>query len=176
MSELLKKLVGDLRKLAGRPGFWLILSLLVLISIPYYEENIKHPAFLMSLIAKLGLARHSFERILFLGPIVWSGFLFGQRGATVTSILALLIMLPRAIFVGDNPVEAVLETSAVFIVGNVMGITFELLSRERERRSQLENAQRELQISEQRYRELFENVTRKTTRCPCRTGSGEISS
>ena len=53
--------------------------------------------------ANLGLTRHAFERILYLAPIVWAGFLFGWKGAFITSLVALACMLPRVIFISDYP-------------------------------------------------------------------------
>ncbi|UCB43662.1 MAG: PAS domain S-box protein [Dehalococcoidales bacterium] len=67
-------------------------------------------------------------------------------------------MLPRAIFISPSPLDAILETSAVFILGNVLAIGFESLRRERQRRTELEVTQHELAASEQRYRALFENA------------------
>jgi len=67
-------------------------------------------------------------------------------------------MLPRAIFISDYPVDAILETSAVFIIGNVLSISFASLRREREYRTRLEKTQQDLQTSEERYRKLFENA------------------
>jgi len=147
-------LTGVIRK----PGFWLILALLVLITLPHYHEVLKHPAFLTPLITNLGLDRHAFERILYLAPIVWAGFLFGWRGAVLTSLAAVALMLPRAILISPYPVDAIFETSAVFIVGNVLAISFSSLRKEREYRTQLEVAHQGLQTSEERYRQLFENA------------------
>jgi len=67
-------------------------------------------------------------------------------------------MLPRAIFISPTPTDAIFESSAVFIVGNALAITFDSLRKERVHRTQLEMAQQELRASEQRYRELFENA------------------
>jgi len=141
-----------------RPGFWLILLILVLITLPHYEEALAHPAFLSQLTANLGLARHALERVLYLAPIVWAGFLFSWKGAFITSLVALACMLPRAIFISSYPIDSLLETGAVFIIGNVLAISFASLRREREYRTQLEAAQQELRTSEERYRELFENA------------------
>ena len=145
-------------KAIRKPGFWLILILLALITLPHYEEALDYPVFLTHVTSSLGLTRHAFERILYLAPIVWAGFLFGRRGAVVTSLVALACMLPRAVFISPSPADAVFETSAVFVVGNVLAISFTALRKERERRSQLEITQAALQASEQRYRELFENA------------------
>jgi len=67
-------------------------------------------------------------------------------------------MLPRALFISPSRLDAIFETSAVFVIGNVLAITFESLRKERERRTQLEMTQQELRVSEQRYRELFESA------------------
>lgn len=120
-----------------RPAFWLIVAIFVLITIPYYGESLEHPSFIANLYADLDLERHAFERILYLGPIIWAGFLFGERGGLIASFAALACMLPRAIFISDYPRDALLETSAVFIVGNLAALSFQWLRKERERRLQL---------------------------------------
>ncbi len=145
-------------KVIRRPGFWLTFIVLVLISVPYYHEVLKHPAFITQLISSLNLDRHAFERILYLAPIVWAGFMFGWKGAFITSLAALAIMLPRAVFISEYSRDALFETSAVFIIGNVLAISFASLRREREYRTQLEVTHQDLQVSEQRYRQLFENA------------------
>jgi signal transduction histidine kinase len=142
-----------MKKVFGNPGFWLILVLLILITLPYYQEVLKHPAFLTTLLSKLSLDRHAFERILYLAPIVWAGFLFGWKGAVFTSLAALACMLPRAMFISLTPTDAIFESSAVFIIGNVLAISFNALRKERDYRAQLEVAQRELQAHVQAIRE-----------------------
>jgi len=114
-----------LTKLIRKPGFWLILALLVLITLPHYGEAFEHPAFLIHMMTNLGLDRHAFERILYLAPIVWAGFLFGWKGSAVTSLVALACMLPRAILMSLYLTDALFEISAVFIIGNVLTISFQ---------------------------------------------------
>lgn len=53
------------------------------------------------------------------------------------SLVALVCMLPRAIFISTSPKDALFETSAVFIVGNLVAFSFEQLRKEREHRIQL---------------------------------------
>ena len=120
-----------------RPSFWLLVALLVLITLPHYAEELKHPAFFSNLWDNLGLDRHAFERILFLAPIVWAGFLFGQRGAFIVSLMAVAIMLPRVLVLSEYRPDAISETIAVFVLGNVVAFSFGLLRRERIRRIQL---------------------------------------
>ena len=145
-------------KPATTPGFWLILAAFVLISIPHYDEALKHPAFITDLFSSIGLARHSFERILYLVPIVWSAFLFGRKGAITVSLAALALMLVHTVLLSSTPTDDILEACAVFVMGNVIAFTVASLHSERKRRAQLEMAQEELHTSEARYRGLFENA------------------
>jgi len=87
--------------------------------------------------ADLGLDRHAFERIAYLLPIIWAGFLFGLKGTIITSLFALACMLPRAIFFSPSPQDAIFETGAIFIVGNLVAFTFGSLRKEREYRTHL---------------------------------------
>ncbi len=93
---------------------------------------------------EFGFTRHAFERILYLAPIVWAGFLFGWKGGVAFSLIALAAMLPRAIFVSSYPTDSIFETFSVFIVGNVLAMTFYSLRKERQYRKQLEEAQEKL--------------------------------
>ena len=126
-----------LMSVVRRPGFWLLAAILILITIPHYGEALEQPAFLTHLTENLGLDRHALERIFYLAPIIWAGFLFGRRGAVVVSLVALACMLPRAIFISEHTGDALFETGAVFIVGNVVAFTFRSLHKERVRRVQL---------------------------------------
>jgi two-component system sensor histidine kinase DegS len=156
-------LTGVLR----RPSFWLILIVLVLITLPHYEEALTHPALLSHLTENLGMDRHAFERIMYLAPIVWAGFLFGWKGAFVTSLAALGCMLPRIILLSPAPVDSAFEAGAVFIIGNVLAISFASLRREREYRTQLEEAQQkqqhvaeELEVMQENLRHYLQQATR----------------
>ena len=123
-----------LTRVIRRPGFWLILITLAFITSLHYGESFNQPSFLIDLTEKLDLDRHAFERIFYLAPIVWAGFLFGRRGAVTTSVVALACMLPRAIFISPYPSDALFETGAVFVVGNLVAFTFSSLHKERVRR------------------------------------------
>jgi len=137
VAEVRGPSIGWLTQVARKPGFWLLLIVLVLITLPHYGELLPHPSFLTHLTANLGLERHTFERILYLAPIVWAGFLLGRRGALAISVVALACMLPRAISISEYPTDAIFEASAVFILGNVLALTIHSLRKERTRRTQL---------------------------------------
>lgn len=129
--------ISQLTSVVRRPGVWFVAAVLVLISIPHYADALQHPAFLNNLMVSLHLQRHAFERILYLAPIIWAGFLFERRGALTASFAAFILMLPRAVFISPFPRDSIFETIAVFIIGNVVALSFESLRKERERRIQL---------------------------------------
>lgn len=158
MSVSWRHLMRNSMREMTRPAFWFVVVVFILITIPHYAEAIRQPAFFADILSYLNLSRHGFERILFLIPIVWAGFMFGLRGAVVTCFIALALMLPRAFFLSEQPRDALFETSAVFIMGNILAVTIGLMRRERERRIQLESAQQELLTSEEKYRQIFENA------------------
>ena len=141
-----KRSLGWLISIVKRPTFWFLALVMVLITIPHYGEQLHHPAFLANLWSDLGVDRHAFERIGYLVPIIWAAFLLGRRAAWVMSIIALACMLPRAIFISAYPADAFFEIGAVFVLGNVVALSFDALRKERERRSQLEQAEGALQF------------------------------
>lgn len=154
MNRYAKKI----RSLLRNPGFWLITILLVLISCFYYNNAIGYPSFLNTLINELDLTRHAFERILYLAPIIWSCFIFGFRGSLIISVIALILMLLQAVMSSDNRIDVLVESIAVVSVGDIMSLTIDSFRHARERRIELETMQHELQLSEQRYRSLFEDA------------------
>ncbi len=135
------RLIHRLLRAIGRPSIWLLIAIFLPITFLQFAAFLGHPTFLTN----LGLTRYTVERILYLLPIIWAGFSFGWRGGAVTSLVAVACMLPRALF--DSPVreDALVETGAVFIVGNLLSYSLESLRKERKRRAQLEAAQEELQ-------------------------------
>ena len=120
-----------------KPGFWLLLVTLALITVPHYGTAFEHPSFITRLWEDIGLDRHAFERILYLAPIIWAGFLFGQRGSFLVSLISVAIMLPRTLVISEYRTDALFETIAVFVIGNVVAFTFGALRKERERRIEL---------------------------------------
>jgi PAS domain S-box-containing protein len=145
-------------KTIRNPGFWFIIVLIVLISLPYYIDTLHHPAFLTRLLDDLSVGWSTFERVLYLAPIIYAVFIFGWRGSFYFSLLAVAIMLPKSVFFSPNIGDAVFEVAVVFSVGNVISLGFSSIRREREYRVRLESARSDLIISEERYRKLFENA------------------
>ncbi len=138
---MLQRLLAVTTRTIKKPGFWLILAMMALITYLQYDDTFERPQYISQLLINLGLTRHAFERILYLGPIILGGFIFGWIGGVNTSIVALAAMLPRALFVSNYRMDSIFETTSVFIVGNVLAMTFYALRKERKYRNQLEEAQ-----------------------------------
>jgi PAS domain S-box-containing protein len=153
-DSILAKVAQTIRN----PGFWALIVLTILISIPHYFTSVYHPAFINRILDGFSISRDTFERVLFLAPVIWAGFILGWRGSFYFSLFAVIIMLPRAIFDSPSVGDAIFEIAIVFVVGNVLSLGFASLRREREYRKRLETARRDLMVSEERYRKLFENA------------------
>jgi PAS domain S-box-containing protein len=103
-------------KIARNPHFWLILTLFGICCVSHYAEQI---GIIDSTAPKLilGLNRQAIVRIFFLVPMIYTGIFFGIVGGITACSVALLAMLPRAIFFSPAPLDALLETTGVVTIG-----------------------------------------------------------
>ena len=131
----------------SNPRFWVILAMFLLGIIAHYPQeilNINTP----SLFSFLGSERHTIERVLFLLPIIYSSFIFGFRGGLISLVIAINIMLPRAVLITAYP-DAYIEITLVFITGILVIPWIETRRREQGRSEQallrLEVIRQELQ-------------------------------
>ena len=143
-----RKWVNQLKPLLSSGHFWLVLGLLVLGTILHYAEQLG----ILGTTAPsehFGLTRHAMDRILFLIPIIYCGFIFGLRAGLITSAVALVVMLPRAISISPVPADALFEVGSVLVVGVFACLWLEAREREKERHrkalEQLEEVHQQLQ-------------------------------
>jgi len=138
----------QLRRLVQSAKFWFVLLMLVALSTLHYAEQLgiigtTHPSY------HFGLTRHAVDRILLLVPIIYTGFNFRLRAGLAICFIALLIMLPRALFISPTPLDAVLESGGVLLTGVLACLWFEAQRKVKEQRQQatveLEGVQQELQ-------------------------------
>lgn len=142
-----------LKRLAKRPSLWIIIAAFIILTIFHYGSQIEQPGFLSELTDKLGLERHAFERIAFMVPIIYSGLLYGRKASFAVALVALICMLPRAVVFSPYPADAVLETCMVLFLGTTIAISFDALRKERERKTDLEWADKALQYQLQVVKE-----------------------
>lgn len=114
------------------PRFWLVVGLFVVGIILHYPQQLPFWG-LEAPSSFLGLTRHTIERVYLLVPIIYAGFTFGIKGGIASLVVALGIMLPRAILISPSPADALFETGGVIGIGTVVNLLFQMHRREQER-------------------------------------------
>ena len=135
---------NKLSKSLYQPSTWILIILFILITLFQYGNSLHLPSFLANANENLGLTRYSLERMLYLLPIIWAGASFGWIGGVISATVAVACMLPRGIFISPHPEDAIVEIITIFIIGITVSFSLESLHKERERRAQLEIAEKEL--------------------------------
>lgn len=116
------------KKATTSTSFWVIVAALVATAaLHYFTPQTR----LLSPSVNAFLNRHAVERILFLFPIAGASFAFGQSGGLIALSLAILIMLPRALWLSPSPTDASIETTAIAVVGYF--VTWIVEAQEREK-------------------------------------------
>jgi PAS domain S-box-containing protein len=153
-------------KFISSPHFWIVLFLLAVCVVLHYPQQIlgiTSP----SLFSFIGLSRHAIERIILLIPVCYTGFVFGMRAGFVCLAAASAIMFPRVFLLSEYFPDALLETILIIVVGALINFWINGFKKEREQRQQillelnsaniqLQNRTANLEVSERKYRELFE--------------------
>jgi len=132
----------QLKKIAQSVHFWLILAMLAALTTLHYAEQlgIADPS------AHFGLTRHAMDRILFLLPMIYAGFVFRLWAGLALCFVALVIMLPRALLISTSPGDALLEVGSVLLIGVLVCFWLESRSKRKVERQQ---ATRELETTQQ---------------------------
>lgn len=101
MNKLIKKI--------SNYHLWGITGIFIILTIFHYP--VINPFFhTIDIISIFGLSRHAIERILFIIPVIYAGFMFGMKGGIAGIVVSLLIMLPRIFFISEYPKDALIET------------------------------------------------------------------
>jgi len=158
---------GRYRRLAARWDFWLAVVATVVVTFVYYSDSPAYATLFPQAFRDLGLDRHTLERILYLAPVIWAGFYFSWRGAFLTSLVTLGLMLPRVFLLSEHMLDALVETVSVFVIGNILALSFASLRKERAYRDELKVAHEqqqqtmeELKIAQQNLRFYLQEATR----------------
>ena len=105
----LSRALRRLNSLVSKRSFWILGAMLIGLGLVHYLT----PQIRLLPFTPTPLGRHAVERIIFVLPVAGATFAFGQVGGIITLALAVLIMLPRAIFISPTPVDALIEIIAV---------------------------------------------------------------
>lgn len=109
--------------------------------------------------AVLGLGRHAFDRLLYVLLIAYAGWFLGPRVGMVVLAVALVVMVPRAVWLSPLPKDALFETFAAVVTGALIVTLQYMIRRSHSDREALVKAMTLLKESEAEYRELFENAS-----------------
>lgn len=134
---------GQAARIGRNYHFWLIVAAFAICTFLQLSE-ILWPS-LPSPLLSLGVTRHTLSRILLLLPITYVGLVFRMKAGLASLAIAVVIMLPRAIFFSPTPIDALIETGGIVVIGGLANLWLERYRRERESREmlfKLEAAQR----------------------------------
>lgn len=144
------------------PHPWVLAALFLIGIIFHYPQQILGTES-STLLTFLGLTRHAVERTLFLVPITYAGMFYGLRMGLAALALSLVIILPRAFLLSEFKVESLLESGAVVVLGVLVNVFFEVKRKEgglyKQLVARLEESERGMSVSEQKYHYLFENAS-----------------
>jgi len=95
---------------------WVVVVMLAVgATLHYAHDGHPHPL----LFLPVPVSRHALDRVLLILPTAYSAFTFGLRGGLATLSAAVLIMVPRVLFISPHPLDAAMETAAVTLVGGL---------------------------------------------------------
>jgi PAS domain S-box-containing protein len=144
-----RQAIGRISEAIRSVELWVAVAMFVVVIPMHYPDELLPFLHIEDPGSVLGLERHAIERVFMLLPITYVGFLFGMRAGLAASAFAVIIMLPRAVFISDYRPDALVEVGGVVAAGAVINVGFERVRAERERReevlSRLQAAQQQLQ-------------------------------
>ncbi len=154
------------------PHFWIILVLLVFCTIHHYPHQIGLPVALFPDLL-FGLTRHAVDRVFYLVPIIYAGYIFGTAMGLAATFVTLLLMLPRALFISPSPPDALFETAVVILVGVLANLWFRARAKQIKAIEEREQATAAMVTAQERLRSQIRNTMKYEKKL---TTLGNISS
>ncbi len=141
-KESSEKLTYLMVRVLRTPHLWIVTVIVAILVVTHYHELFTAVPALDQIgsLLRLGLYRHTLERILFLIPVAYGAMVFGLGGGLSVLALAAAAMLPRVFLVSSEPREAVFEIGAVIFTGLLIVLLFDSLQKGKQRLSELEAA------------------------------------
>ncbi|MDO8491935.1 MAG: ATP-binding protein [Dehalococcoidia bacterium] len=118
--------------------FYVLVSLLGICTLLYWFGELVDLAGWRNLRWGFFYSVHDTQRLFFLAPIIYGGYVYRVKGAIIATTFAFGIFLPRALFV--SPFPDPMARMALFVVfAGVMGCLTGMVRNESERRKRLES-------------------------------------
>ena len=138
-------------KFVFNPHFWAILFIVLLLTVFYYQTYIfGERLFAFSWYLELWEFNYNIIGILFCLPVIYAAFIFRWRGALITWLISLAIILPQIMTFRNDSESHVTNIFYLFIpLVVVIYVSLELNWREKERKGEAEReAERQNYISQ----------------------------
>ena len=133
------------------PHLWIIIVLFVFLTISHFTR--------LSMPAALELSRHSLERLLYLLLVLYAGWTLGIIGGAALWLSSAVAMLLRTFLISPNLRDASLESFASLIISALAIALMAAYYQNKQRQGRLEEAIKNLELSQQNYEELFANAS-----------------
>ena len=106
----------ELKNAVSTRDFWIVAVMLAICAFFHYVT----PQHTLLPADSFPLTRQAIVRIIFLLPVAAAAFAFGRAGGLITLGMAMLIMLPRALLLSAQPIDALFETVGILVVGYIV--------------------------------------------------------
>jgi len=113
--------------------FYILLALFITCTIIYYFGELVNFFGWEAVRWNIWYTVHDPHRILFLVPILYCSYYYGLRGALISNVIALLIFLPRALFISPYP-DPTLRMLAFIISSTILSTFTALMLTHRDKR------------------------------------------
>ncbi|MDD5094781.1 MAG: GAF domain-containing protein [Dehalococcoidia bacterium] len=145
--------------LAKNPHFWAITLMVAICTVFHYPDQLglsdsSSGDYLW------GLQRHSVDRIFYLVPIIYAGYIFGATAGLALTAVSLFAMLPRILFISTTPTDAVFETGAVVLVGILANFWFRARARQMKAMREREQSTASMFTAQEKLRSQIRNTMR----------------
>jgi PAS domain S-box-containing protein len=138
-----------------------ITLLFLLLTLSHYHELLVGIPVIanISITSLLGISRHTVERFAYSLLIIYASWSLGIKFGIATWVASAIAMLPQAIFVSNNPIDATTESIAALIIS---GLSISLIQMHRswyQQKQKLRGIKVALRTSRESYEELFTNAS-----------------
>ena len=138
-----------------------LILIFLLLTLFYYNDRLAGIPIISQLatVSFLGLSNYAIERIIFVLLIVYAGWSLGIRFGIATLVASALAILPRAILISLDPVEATIDCVAGLTIGGLSISLIQLRRGWHQQRQKLRGIRVALRTSQESYEELFTNAS-----------------
>lgn len=78
--------------------------------------------------SRAGFTSYTIQNILFLIPVIYANYIFKLKGGLASLIVSGIMVIPKALFLSDNPIASLLVSAGVIVTGSVITLSFYLYS------------------------------------------------